>query len=132
MPQAEGLILSFEGTEQIRTDLLETLPYDGGKQVVTLNYPEFSAVCPFSGLPDIAEIDIVYVPEEKIIELKSLKYYFVSFRNVGIYQEDMTNRIYRDLKKTLKPRTLYIRTRYNVRGGIEAVCEIGEKAKEKA
>lgn len=132
MPKAEGLTLSFEGTEQIRTDLLETLPYKGDEQVVSLNYPEFSAVCPFSGLPDIAEIDIVYVPADKIIELKSLKYYFVSFRNVGIYQEDLTHRIYRDLKKTLKPRTLYIRTRYNVRGGIETVCEIGEKAKEKA
>jgi 7-cyano-7-deazaguanine reductase len=130
MPRAEGLTLNFEDTDKIRTDLLETLPYKGGEQRISLNYPEFSALCPFSGLPDIAEIDIVYVPSDRIIELKSLKYYFVSFRNVGIYQEDMTDRIYKDLKKTLKPRTLYIKTRYNIRGGIAAVCEIGDKAKE--
>ncbi|MDD3095918.1 MAG: preQ(1) synthase [Candidatus Neomarinimicrobiota bacterium] len=132
MPKAEGLTLAFETADKIRTDLLETLPYKGGEQIIRLNYPEFSALCPFSGLPDIAEIDIVYSPADRIIELKSLKYYFLSFRNVGIYQEDMTDRIYRDLKKILIPRTFYVKTRYNIRGGIGAVCEMGEKAKEKA
>ncbi|MDD3716284.1 MAG: preQ(1) synthase [Candidatus Marinimicrobia bacterium] len=132
MPKAEGLTLAFESADKIRTDLLETLPYKGGEQIIRLNYPEFSAVCPFSGLPDIAEIAIVYRPLDRIIELKSLKYYFISFRNVGIYQEDMTARIYRDLKNTLKPRTLYIKTRYNIRGGIAAVCEMGEQEKEEA
>jgi 7-cyano-7-deazaguanine reductase len=130
MPKAEGLILSFEDTKRIRTDLLETLPYKGEEQIIHLVYPEFSAVCPFSGLPDIAEVRITYVPSEKIIELKSLKYYYISFRNVGIYQEDMTNRIYHDLQKVLKPKTLYIKTIYNIRGGIEAVCEMGKKPKE--
>ena len=127
MPKAEGLSLAFEDQSHIRPDLLETLPYKGEDQTVHLSYPEFSAVCPFSGLPDVAIIDVSYVPNNKIVELKSLKYYYVSFRNVGIYQEDMTNRIYQDLKILLEPKSLYIKTTYNIRGGIETVCEIGKK-----
>ena len=67
------------------------------------------------------------MPSDSIVELKSLKYYFISFRNVGIYQEDLTNRIYGDLKALLEPKKLYVKTIYNVRGGIEATCEIGNK-----
>ena len=127
MPKAEGLTLPFEDHSHIRPDLLETLPYEGEDQTIHLDYPEFSAVCPFSGLPDVASVYVAYVPSDKIVELKSLKYYYISFRNVGIYQEDMTNRIYRDLMELLKPKKLYIKTIYNVRGGIETTCEIGEK-----
>ena len=127
MPKAEGLTLPFEDHSHIRPDLLETLPYKGEDQTIHLDYPEFSAVCPFSGLPDVATVYISYVPMDKIVELKSLKYYYISFRNVGIYQEDMTNRIYQDLKELLNPKKLYIQTIYNVRGGIETTCEIGEK-----
>ena len=127
MPKAEGLSLAFEDQSHIRPDLLKTLPYKGEDQTIHLNYPEFSAVCPFSGLPDVAIIDVSYIPNNKIVELKSLKYYYVSFRNIGIYQEDMTNRIYQDLKALLDPKILYIKTTYNIRGGIETVCEIGKK-----
>jgi len=64
----------------------------------------------------------VYVPDKKLVELKSLKYYFISFRNAGIYQEAATNKIFNDLFKLLKPRSLIIKTVYNVRGGIGATC----------
>ncbi|MCK4813028.1 MAG: NADPH-dependent 7-cyano-7-deazaguanine reductase QueF [Candidatus Marinimicrobia bacterium] len=131
MPKAEGLLLPFDDASHIRADLLDTIPYNGEDQVIHLTYPEFSAVCPFSGLPDIANIIVTYVPSDKIVELKSLKYYYISFRNVGIYQEDMTNRVYRDLKTLLQPRSLYVKTIYNIRGGIEAVCEIGKTPKDK-
>ena len=127
MPKADGLTLSFEGHDKIRKDLLEIIDYEGDEQIVRLNYPEFSAVCPFSGLPDIAVVDIAYIPNGKIVELKSLKYYFLSYRPVGIYQEDMTNKVYQDLKNVLKPKQLYVKTRYNVRGGIETICEMGKK-----
>jgi 7-cyano-7-deazaguanine reductase len=130
MPKAEGLTLRFEDHSHIRSDLLETLPYKGADQIIHLDYPEFSAVCPFSGLPDIASVHISYVPSDRIVELKSLKYYYISFRNVGIYQEDMTNRVYADLKSLLKPKKLYIKTIYNIRGGIEAACEIGNLTEE--
>ena len=125
MPQAEGKVLAFDGPDTIDSDTLETIPYDGRRQLITLEYPEFSAVCPFSGLPDIGDIIIEYVPSDRIIELKSLKYYFISYRQVGIYQENMTNRVYEDLKACLNPIQLKVTTVYNVRGGIETTCEMG-------
>lgn len=127
MPKAEGLKLEFKAHDEIRVDLLETIDYKGVDQVIRLTYPEFSAVCPFSGLPDIATLIIEYIPSDKIVELKSLKYYFVSYRQVGIYQEDMTNRIYKDLQDCLEPKAMYLKTIYNVRGGIETECEVGKK-----
>ncbi|MDD5581745.1 MAG: preQ(1) synthase [Candidatus Marinimicrobia bacterium] len=126
MAKAEGLKLSFCPPDAIRTDILEPIPYTGNDQKITLDYPEFSAVCPYSGLPDIARITIEYIPNRTIIELKSLKYYFISYRNVGIYQEDMTNRVYEDLKGILSPKKLKITTVYNIRGGIETTCIMGE------
>ncbi|HRU39339.1 MAG TPA: preQ(1) synthase [Candidatus Goldiibacteriota bacterium] len=129
MAKAEGRIFKFETEKSINTGLLETIRYDGGRQVIEYRTREFSAVCPFSGLPDIAEVIIRYVPSVKIVELKSLKYYFISFRNVGIYQEKATDRIFNDLKKLLKPKYLYVETVYNTRGGIDAKCfmEAGSK-----
>jgi len=84
---------------------------------------EFSCVCPFSGLPDLARVKVEYHPVGgKCVELKSLKYYFVSFRNVGIYQEAVTSRIYRDLKKLLETERLRVTTVYNTRGGFDTTC----------
>jgi 7-cyano-7-deazaguanine reductase len=122
MPKAEGKKYPFKSEKEIDTDVLETIDYDGGEQLIEYRTKEFSAVCPFSGLPDIGEVIIKYIPEKKIVELKSLKYYFVSFRNVGIYQEKATDRIFNDLKKLLKPKYLYVETNYNTRGGIDAKC----------
>ena len=129
MPKAEGKTFRFESEKSIDTGLLETIKYTGGKQLIEYKTKEFSAVCPFSGLPDIAEVIIRYIPSNKIIELKSLKYYFISFRNVGIYQEKATDRIFKDVKALLKPKYLYIETIYNTRGGIDARCvmESGKK-----
>ena len=75
MPKAEGRIFDFKDEKKIRTDFLETIKYNGAKQLIEYKTKEFSAVCPFSGLPDIAEVIIRYIPGNKIIELKSLKYY---------------------------------------------------------
>jgi 7-cyano-7-deazaguanine reductase len=115
-------VFEFEGEERIRSDFLETIDYSGNPQEITYETEEFSAVCPFSGLPDIARVVIVYIPGNKLVELKSLKYYFVSFRNVGIYQEAATDRIYKDLLACLKPRYLSVKTLYNIRGGIASTC----------
>jgi 7-cyano-7-deazaguanine reductase len=125
MAKADGLSLPFHGLDAIRADMLEPIDYSGNEQTITLDYPEFSAVCPYSGLPDIARIILEYIPDKKIIELKSLKYYFISYRNVGIYQEDMTNRVYNDLIRVLNPRKLRVTTLYNIRGGIETRCVMG-------
>ncbi len=102
MPKAEDKYFMFKGEEEINPDLLETFLFDSPNQYIMTETDEFSAVCPFSGLPDLAYVKIEYYPSGgKCIELKSLKYYFVSFRNVGIYQEGATKRIYNDLKSTL-------------------------------
>lgn len=122
MPVPEGKEFSFESTDSIRDDFLEIIEYRGEPQEIKYETGEFSAVCPFSGLPDIAQVEIVYVPDKKLVELKSLKYYFISYRNVGIYQEEATSRIYRDLSGYLEPRYLSVKTIYNIRGGILSTC----------
>ncbi|MBU0581081.1 MAG: preQ(1) synthase, partial [Candidatus Margulisbacteria bacterium] len=96
-------------------------------QKVEIITEEFSAVCPFSGLPDLAKLTIKYIPNGKCIELKSLKYYIISFRNVGIYQEAATDRIYKDMKKVLSPKKLMVQTIYNIRGGLGVTSTIGEQ-----
>lgn len=116
--------LTWDSPESIRSDILRTFPYKGNRQRITYTTHEFSAVCPFSGLPDLATIEMVYIPDQMCVELKSLKLYMVSFRNVGMYQEHVTNRIYDDLYALLKPHYLKIVTRYATRGGIDSVCEI--------
>lgn len=132
MAKAEGLSLPFHGPDQIRPDLLEVIPYTERPQLITYTTDEFSAVCPYSGLPDLATVVIRYIPSDKLVELKSLKYYFVSFRNVGIYQEDVTARIFKDLQELLEPSYLRIDTRYKVRGGIDAECMIETEAEADA
>jgi 7-cyano-7-deazaguanine reductase len=127
MAKAEGRNYAKDTVNAIETKILEVFKYEGSKQVITIDTKEFSAVCPFSGLPDIANVVIKYIPKNHCIELKSLKYYFMSFRSVGIYQEAVTNRIYNDLKKVLKPSNIYVKTIYNTRGGIDVISEIGDK-----
>ncbi|HEX9165180.1 MAG TPA: preQ(1) synthase, partial [Gemmatimonadales bacterium] len=99
-------------------------PYDGPEQEIVTETGEFSAVCPFSGLPDFARLTISYVPGDRCVELKSLKYYITSYRSVGIYQEHATARIAEDLFRVLSPRQLSVRTVYNVRGGFETTCSV--------
>ena len=120
MANAEGLRIPFVDESHIKANILESFPYEGPKQTIVYETEEFSAVCPFSGLPDIAYVRIEYTPAKKIVELKSLKYYFVSYRSVGIYQEHATARIFEDLKKALDPAALSVSMTYNTRGGIDA------------
>ena len=126
MAKAEGENFRFEDTSKIDPNYLETFDFDSPNQYIKTETNEFSAVCPFSGLPDIARVKIEYFPTGgKCIELKSLKYYFTSFRNVGIYQEAVTKRIYDDLSSILKTKKIQITTIYNIRGGFKTVCVEG-------
>ena len=126
MAKAEGENFRFEGTSKIDPNYLEIFDFDSPNQYIKTETNEFSAVCPFSGLPDIARVKIEYFPNGgKCIELKSLKYYFTSFRNVGIYQEAVTKRIYDDLSSILKTKKIQITTIYNIRGGFKTVCVEG-------
>jgi 7-cyano-7-deazaguanine reductase len=85
---------------------------------VNIEFPEFTCVCPKTGLPDFATIKIEYVPDKLLVELKSLKLYFVSFRNVGTFHEDVVNKILDDLVAAVKPRKMTVTGEFNVRGGI--------------
>ena len=126
MPKAEGKQFKFLDESHINPGFLETFDFDSPNQFITTETNEFSTVCPFSGLPDLAYVKIEYYPDGgKCVELKSLKYYFISFRNVGIYQEAVTKRIYIDLKIALNTNRLRITTIYNTRGGFDTNCVEG-------
>ena len=123
MAKAEGKIFNYDDASKINADFLETFPFESVDQYIKTETNEFSAVCPFSGLPDLAKVRIEYYPTGgKCIELKSLKYYFTSFRNVGIYQEGATKRIYDDLSSILETKKIQITTIYNIRGGFKTTC----------
>lgn len=123
MPEAEGKQFDFQDETHIRPDFLATFDFDSREQYIMTETTEFSCVCPFSGLPDLARVRVEYYPlGGKCVELKSLKYYFVSFRNVGIYQEAVTKRIYGDLKELLETERLRVTTIYNTRGGFDTTC----------
>ena len=123
MPKAEGLKLDYGSEDLINPKYLETFLFESPNQYIITETDEFSAVCPFSGLPDYSYLKIEYFPEGgKCVELKSLKYYIISFRNVGIYQEAATKRIYDDLKKLLDTKKIQVTTIYNTRGGFDTTC----------
>lgn len=124
MATAEGRTIPFVGPEAIDVNVLETFPYEGPDQEIITETDEFSAVCPFSGLPDVARLTLRYVPRDKCIELKSLKYYVMSYRNVGIFQEHATARLAEDLQRVLGAQSLTVTTRYNVRGGFLTTCSV--------
>ncbi|MCH7972391.1 MAG: NADPH-dependent 7-cyano-7-deazaguanine reductase QueF [Bacteroidetes bacterium] len=85
--------------------------------------PEFTSVCPKTGQPDFATITIEYIPDKLCIELKSLKFYLNSYRNDGIYFENVTNKILDDLVEICKPRYMLVTADFNVRGGIASTVE---------
>ena len=123
MAEAEGKIFIYDDASKINAAFLETFPFESVDQYIKTETNEFSAVCPFSGLPDLAKVRIEYFPTGgKCVELKSLKYYFTSFRNVGIYQEGVTKRIYDDLSSILETKKIQITTIYNIRGGFKTTC----------
>src|SRR3954467_2085872 len=99
---------------------------------IQIQCPEFTSVCPMTGLPDFGEIRITYVPDARCVELKSLKYYMVEFRNKGIFYEHVTNQIRDDLVALLEPRRMTVVGDFSVRGGIKTVvtARYGSKNQE--
>jgi 7-cyano-7-deazaguanine reductase len=126
MVEAEGRSFEFEGVEALTPEVLEIFPYEysGRDAIVEISTDEFSAVCPFSGLPDFGTLTVRYLPEKVCVELKSLKYYLVSYRNVGIYQEHAANRLLDDLMHCVKPKWMEIVLDYRLRGGIHTVVTV--------
>lgn len=117
--QTAGLTLLGQ-TINHPSKLLETFPnqHPGRQYTVTLVCPEFTCVCPMTGQPDFATITIRYVPDQKIVESKSLKLYLWSYRNEGVFHEHVTNRILDDLVAALDPIECHVTGAFAVRGGI--------------
>ena len=101
-------------------DILDTFPNPKIKRDFTINIeiPEFSCLCPKTGQPDFAVLEIDYIPDELCIELKSLKLYIWSYRDQGAFHEAVANKILDDLVAKISPRFMSIEAKFNVRGGI--------------
>jgi len=115
--------LEVQPAETVRADVLETFGYEyaGSPAVVEIDTDEFTAVCPWSGLPDFGRLTIRYLPKDRVLELRSLKYYLLSYRSVGIFQEHAANRILNDLVRVCAPAWMELELDYRVRGGIHTV-----------
>ena len=102
---------------------LETFPnpQPGRDYEIEIRCPEFTSVCPKTGLPDFGEIVVRYVPDDTCLELKALKHYLVGFRNQGIFYEAVTNRILDDLVAACRPRRMTVVGDFSVRGGLKTV-----------
>jgi len=93
--------------------------YPNRDYVIKIDIPEFTCICPKTGLPDFADIAIRYIPDRWCIELKSLKYYAIFYRDIGIFNEHVVNKMLDDFMKAVKPRWMEITGEFNARGGIK-------------
>lgn len=102
---------------------LETLPNQFRGYTVKIIIPEYTSLCPRTHLPDAGTITIEYEPKDSFVELKSLKYYVLAYRNLGIFYENAVNRILKDFVKAVEPRWAIVRGEFNPRGGIKTIVE---------
>ena len=116
--------LEARSPDTIKRDVLDAEPYGyhGKRDIdIIIRQPEYTSVCPMTGLPDHGEIIVNYVPDEKIVELKSFKYYLLQYRNVGIFYEHLVNRILDDLVAVISPKKMVVTGDFTPRGGISTV-----------
>ncbi|OGS05414.1 MAG: NADPH-dependent 7-cyano-7-deazaguanine reductase QueF [Elusimicrobia bacterium RIFCSPLOWO2_02_FULL_61_11] len=97
---------------------------------IIIEHPEFTSVCPKTGLPDFGTITIEYIPGKLCLELKSLKYYFLQYRNCGIFMENIANRILDDVIKAIKPKSCTVTGDFTPRGGLSSLIVAQYKAKK--
>jgi 7-cyano-7-deazaguanine reductase len=114
------------GTKAVKAAKLEFWdnPNPDRDYTIDISYPEFTCLCPRSGYPDFATINITYVPDRKIVELRALKLWLNSFRDRSISHEAVTNLVFDTLKKGLKPRKLEVTGDFNVRGNVKTVIRV--------
>ena len=108
-------------------------PHPGRKYEIAIHCPEFTSICPKTGLPDFGEIRVTYVPDQLCVELKALKYYLIEYRNLGIFYEAATNQILDDLVAACRPRRMTVVGNFSVRGGITtSVTAIHDPSSERS
>ncbi|VEN72617.1 NADPH-dependent 7-cyano-7-deazaguanine reductase [Candidatus Desulfarcum epimagneticum] len=124
---------AIEDPGSVKAGILDPIDYaySGKRDIdIVIRQPEFTSVCPMTGLPDYATISVRYTPDQKIIELKSLKYYLLQYRNVGIFYEHVVNRILDDLCERIKPKRMEVTGEFTARGGIDARVSAAYPASE--
>jgi len=127
---------SYEGLQKnirlLKTPIIEVWKnqYADKRYVVNIDIPEFTCICPKTGLPDFASILIEYIPRDVCIELKSLKEYVTFYRNVGIFHEHFANKLMEDFIKACHPRWAKMTTKFNPRGGIATTVVREHKAQK--
>ena len=124
--KAHDRTVPFKGLEAIDRDVLECFEYEyadkpaGDHMEIETTTEEFTSVCPFSGLPDFARVTITYTPDRLCLELRSLKYYLMSYRDVGIWYEHLVNRMLKDLVAACRPKFMTIAIACAPRGGLSS------------
>ncbi len=120
---------SYEGLQErirkLKTPAIDVWKnqYPDRNYVINIDIPEFTCICPKTGLPDFANITIRYIPDKLCVELKALKYYTIFYRNIGIFNEHVVNKILDDFIKACKPRWAEIIGEFNARGGIKTTVK---------
>ena len=128
--QALDKTIPFKGPEAIDSGCLECFDYEyadkpiGEPMEIVTTTDEFTSVCPFSGLPDFARVTITYTPGQYCLELRSLKYYLMSYRDVGIWYEHLVNRMLDDLVKACHPLHMKVGIACNPRGGLASTVTV--------
>lgn len=128
----QGLDIRSTPREEMRLYPLDTFPYEyAGREIrISFELPEFTCVCPFSDFPDFATFRLEYVPNERCVELKSLKLYINSFRDVKIFHEHVINVILEDFVAACDPVEAHLEGDFNVRGNIKTTVRAGYKKSE--
>ncbi len=128
----------YEGRQghipKLKTPPIETweFQYPGRDTNLEIQIPEFTCICPKTGLPDFATLTISYVPDKLCLELKSLKEYVLFYRNLGIFHEHVVNKMLDDFVKACRPKSMEIRGVFNPRGGIQTTAEANYFSKSKS
>lgn len=102
---------------------IETWPNQYPDYEITISIPEYTSICPRTGLPDFGTITIRYLPAKRCLELKSLKYYILAYRNLGIFYENAVNRILQDMVRACRPKWAVVRGEFTARGGMRTAVE---------
>ena len=110
---------------------IETWPNQFPDYLIEIDTPEFTSVCPKTGLPDFGKILLKYVPDQRCLELKSYKMYLLSYRNVGIFQENIVNRVLQDVVKATKPISATVIGDFSPRGGLGTVVTATSERKKR-
>ena len=128
----DSIRYTTESPDIVNKDVLDPVDYQYKSKrdiEITIRHPEYTSVCPMTGLPDFGCITVRYCPNKKIVELKSLKYYLLQYRNVGIFYEHVVNRVLDDLVSVIKPKKMSVEGEFTARGGISSrvVAEFQEE-----